>query len=419
MFRWMRGFRRARLFGQSSSGNVAIIAALSMPMLVGFCGLGVDTAYWYYQQRQLQGAADIAAFDAATALNAGSDSSTAVAQAKSAAAANGWISANGSITVNNPPTSGSHETSNSVEVILTDTVPQYFSGLFYSSTVTIQVRAVGTKNGSHVACVISLSSTASPGISVAGSGNLDSSNCDVISDSTTNDAISVSGNASLTVPCAVSVGSSTMSAGITLTKCTSMTNGAPPGHDPYANVVTPSIPGACQTVSNKQTSFSPGYYCSGIHITWSNATTFAPGVYYISGGNLKIDGGANITGTGVTFYFDNGSTVQMAGGSSVNISAPTSGTYSGIAFFGDRSDTSSAPSFGGGSGQVITGVLYFPSQNVSYAGNSASASQCTQVVGNTVSVSGNADFQGTCPGDGMSTVNEVTDGAPGAVTLSE
>ncbi len=180
----------------------------------------------------------------------------------------------------------------------------------------------------------------------------------------------------------------------------------------------PSVPGACQTVSNKQTSFSPGYYCSGITINWSDATTFAPGTYYISGGPLKINGGANITATGVTFYMASGNTVQMAGGSNVNISAPTSGTYSGIAFFGARADTTSSPSFGGGSGQVITGVIYFPSQSVGYSGNTSSASQCTQVVGYTVTVSGNADFQGTCPGDGMSTVN-VTEGAPGAVTLSE
>jgi hypothetical protein len=307
---------------------------------------------------------------------------------------------------------------NSVEVILTENVPRYFSAIYSSSAISIQARAVATKNGTHVACVIALGASASPAISVTGSGNLNSSNCDVLSDSTSSDAISVTGAGTMTVPCAVSVGSSPMASGISLTKCTSMTNGAPPGTDPYASVAEPSIPGACQSVSNKQTSFSPGYYCSGIDINWSNATTFASGVYYISGGNLKINGNANITGTGVTFYLSSGSTVSINGGASVNISAPTSGTYSGIAFFGDRSDSSSAPSFGGGSGQDITGAIYFPAQNVSYSGNSSSASQCVQVVAYTVSVAGNANFQGTCPGDGMSIMN-VTDDAPGSVTLTE
>lgn len=418
MRRWLPGFRRIRIFAVSNSGNVAIIAGLSMTMLVGFCGLGIDTGYWFYQQRQLQGAVDIAAFDAATALNAGSSVSDAGALAKSAAASNGWNSVNGTITVNSPPTSGTHQTTNSIEVILTENVPRYFAAIYSSSNITIQTRAVGTKNGSHVGCVISLSSTASPGISVSGSGSLSSPNCDVVSDSTTSNAISVGGSGTLTVPCAVSVGSSTLSSGVDLTKCTTMTNGAPPATDPYASLPTPSIPGACQTVSHGQTSFTPGYYCSGIDINWSSAVTFAPGLYYVSGGNFKANGSANISGTGVTFYMDSGSTVSFDGGATVSLSAPTSGTDSGIVFFGDRSDTSSAPIFNGGATQSITGVLYFPGQNVTYAGHGSSSSECTQLIANTVTVTGNAAFNATCPGDGMSTVN-VQDGAPGSVTLSE
>ncbi|HEX5279422.1 MAG TPA: pilus assembly protein TadG-related protein [Micropepsaceae bacterium] len=408
----------ARHFGRSQSGNIAIMAGFCMPILVGFCGFGVDTAAWFYRARQLHAAADIAAFNATVAMNAGASGSALTTAATTAASANGWQSANGTITVNTPPTSGSHETTNSIEVILTETVPRYFTSIYSSAGVTIQARAVGTRNGSHVACVIALSTSASPGISVGGSGNLSSTNCDVVADSTTNDAIGVSGSGSLTVPCAVSVGSSTMSSGVHLSKCTTMTNGAPPATDPYASVPEPSIPGACQTVANKQTSFSPGYYCNGISINWSNAVTFQPGVYYISGGGLTINGNATVSGTGVTFYLASGNSVHINGGANATITAPTSGTYSGVAFFGDRSDTTSAPSFNGGSGQVVTGVMYFPGQNVTYAGHSASASTCTQIVANTVTVTGNADFQGTCTGDGMSTSN-VADGAPGSVALTE
>ena len=410
--------RRARIFGQSNAGNVAIIAAISMPVVVAFCGLGIDTAAWFYRQRQLHGAADIAAFNAGVALNDGATGSAITTVATTAASANGWNSATGTITVNNPPASGTHETSDSIEVILTEPAPRYFSAIYLTSNFNITARSVATKHGSHVACVIALGVNASPGIGIGGTGNLDSSNCDVVANSTTSNAISVSGNASLTVPCAVSVGSSTLTSGVHLTKCTTMTNGSPPASDPYYSVPAPAIPGPCQTVTNKQTSFSPGYYCNGLAINWSAPVTFQPGLYYISGGNMTINGGSNITGTGVTFYLASGNTVKMAGGSNVSISAPTSGTYSGITFFGDRSDTASQPSFGGGSGQVVTGVVYFPSQAITYAGNSSSASQCTQVVGYTITVTGNANFQSTCPGDGMTTVN-VADAAPGSVYLSE
>lgn len=67
-----------------------------------------------------------------------------------------------------------------------------------------------------------------------------------------------------------------------------MTNGASPATDSYASVPEPSIPGPCQTVSNKQTTFSPGHYCSGIDINRSNDITFQPGTYCISGGNLTL-----------------------------------------------------------------------------------------------------------------------------------
>ena len=415
---FLQVLRCARKIAGADSGNVAIIAGISMTMLIGFCGIGVDTASWFYEARTLHGAADIAAYDAAVALNAGGTGSTLTTAATTAASANGWNSANGTIAVNNPPTSGPYLGSNSIEVVLTENVPRYFSSIFSAAPMTITARTVATKNGSHVACVIALSPSASPAISVGGSGSLDSSNCDIVSDSASSNVISVGGAGSLTVPCAVSVGSSTMSSGVHLTKCTSMTNGASPATDPYASIPAPSVPGACQTVSNKQTTFTPGYYCSGIHINWSAAVTFQPGLYYISGGNLTVNGGANITGTGVTFYLSSGSSVSMAGGSTVSLSAPTSGTYSGIVYFGDRSDTTSAPSFGGGSGQVITGVLYFPSQNVSYSGNSSAMSECTQVVGYTVTFSGNANFNSTCPGDGMTTVN-VSDAAPGSVIITE
>lgn len=429
MRRWLPGFRRIRIFAVSNSGNVAIIAGLSMTMLVGFCGLGIDTGYWFYQQRQLQGAVDIAAFDAATALNAGSSVSDAGALAKSAAASNGWNSVNGTITINSPPTSGTHQTTNSVEVILTENVPRYFAAIYSSSSITIQTRAVGTKNGSHVACVIALSASGNPAINVTGSGNLDSPNCDVVSDSTTSNAISVGGNASLTAPCAVSVGSSTMSSGVQLTKCTAMTNNAPPATDPYASVPTPTIPGPCITLTGKPTTISPGYYCNGLSVNWSADTTFEPGLYYIAGGNLDINAQANVAGTGVTFYMAAGNTVSIGGGATTNFSAPTSSTtwtgtqnspssYSGITFFGDRSATSGNNSFGGGSAQSITGVIYFPTENVSYAGGSSSSSDCTQVVSYTLTVTGNADFNNTCPGDGMSTIN-VQDGAPGSVQLTE
>src|SRR5690349_20407863 len=65
--------RRAKSFAAAFTGdrrgNISIVAALSMPVLVGFLGLGAEAASWYNGKRSLQNAADSAAVAAAT--NAG------------------------------------------------------------------------------------------------------------------------------------------------------------------------------------------------------------------------------------------------------------------------------------------------------------------------------------------------------------
>lgn len=57
---------RARRFAADRRGNVAIIAALALPALMGTFGLGAEVASWYANQRDMQNAADSAALAAAS-----------------------------------------------------------------------------------------------------------------------------------------------------------------------------------------------------------------------------------------------------------------------------------------------------------------------------------------------------------------
>jgi Flp pilus assembly protein TadG len=49
---------------RSSSGAVAVVTALVLPLLIGFSSLGIEVGHWYLLQRQMQGAADAAAISA-------------------------------------------------------------------------------------------------------------------------------------------------------------------------------------------------------------------------------------------------------------------------------------------------------------------------------------------------------------------
>src|SRR3954468_21953522 len=61
-----------RLIGDRR-GNVAIVAAMAMPALMGSFGLGTEVASWYANQRAMQNAADSAALAAASNASANYD----------------------------------------------------------------------------------------------------------------------------------------------------------------------------------------------------------------------------------------------------------------------------------------------------------------------------------------------------------
>jgi Flp pilus assembly protein TadG len=386
---------RFREFLKSRRGNIAIITALTAPVLVGFCGLGAETGYDYFRQRDLQGAADIAAYDGAMVLETSSTLSAITSASTSGASSNGWHSASGTITVHNPPQSGSNQNSNSVEVLLTENEPRFFTAMFVSGTVPVSVRAVAKYTPSTSACMLALDRHAQNAMQFWGNTNATFVGCQTVSDSDASNALSVGGNADVHVPCASTVGGDSVTSGLHLTSCGSVKNNAPYVADPFASIAAPPV-GSCGTTSG------PGTYCGGL--TFQGTTTLSPGVYVINGGTLQFNANANVSGSGVTFYLTNGATVSMNGSATVNISAPTSGTYSGLLFFGDRSQPTAVNKINGDASSLLTGTIYFPSQEVEFLGNFSGAGGCTQVVADTILYTGSSQFTTNCTGSGVPSI---------------
>ncbi|RVB58875.1 hypothetical protein EN906_32655, partial [Mesorhizobium sp. M7A.F.Ca.CA.004.06.1.1] len=71
---------------RSTGANVATIFALTLPVVVGAAGFGVETSYWYYNSLRLQATADAAAYAGALEQISGSDKPTIVAAATQSAA---------------------------------------------------------------------------------------------------------------------------------------------------------------------------------------------------------------------------------------------------------------------------------------------------------------------------------------------
>jgi hypothetical protein len=397
-------------FLKSRSGNVAIIAALTAPVLVGFCGLGADTGYWFFRQRELQSAVDIAAYNGAMALQTGSPQNVVQSASTGGASTNGWRSGLGAISVNTPPASGPNQNTHSVEVLLNENEERYFTSIVSNSPVPISVRAVATFDNTQSACMLGLNKTQADTVQFWGNAQADFQGCNIVSDSNSSRAFSVGGAAKVTAPCVNAVGGDYVTATLTLTACSSVKTKSPYIYDPYSNVPAPPV-GTCNAGPIGST-INAGTYCGGLSL--SGNTALNAGVYVINGGTLKINANANLTGSGVTFYLTNGATVQINGNSNMNLAAPTTGAYSGLLFYGDRTQATAKNTINGNATSLLTGAIYFPSQEVDFLGNFSGSSGCMQVVADTIYYTGSATFSTNCSGKGLGTIP-----VPGSVTLVE
>lgn len=381
----------------NNRGAVAIVFALSIPVVAAGAAYGLEVGAWYYDQLKLQQAADAAAYVAAMEDRAGATPSAISAAAQSAAAKDGFTTATDTLTLNTPPTSGPNQNANSAEVILTRTETRYFSAVFSNSPVTVTARAVATFSTAADACVLALDPSVSDAVTFSGSSTVSFTGCDVMANSISNSAIYSQGATTVTVPCLMTVGNVSINSGVTETVCKSPMTQLAPVADPYKNVPDPPVDGACMP-GNVIT--GPGHWCGGGKL---GPSPLPAGMYIIDGGSLTANGGANVSGSGVTFFLTNNASLTFNGNATLNFSAPTSGTYSGMLFMGSPSNSSSSLiKFNGTAGSVLTGAIYFPSQAVSYLGDMVGANGCTQIVADTVAWSGNANLSADCAAYGMS-----------------
>lgn len=397
LIRQTRGRRR---FARDERGVVMLIFAIMLPVVVGGAAFGVETTYWYYKRLALQAAADASAYSAAIERRAGRSEDDVEAAAELAAVDNGFDSGAGTIEVTPQNLSGG----GAVEVVLHEQAKRFFTAYFVQGNLNLTARAVATYNSAASACILALHPSASKAANFSGSSNLALVGCSVMANSLASDALNVQGSAHLSTECAISAGGVSATSGLTLTKCSSPITQAPPVGDPYASLPVPTPSGGCLNSPNSNGTINPGRYCNGL--TLKDNITLNPGVYYLEG-DFKANAGANVTGDGVTIYLakkgSNPSLVSMNGNATVNLKAPTTGTYAGVLFFGDRSVTcqGNCNSFNGTAGSKMTGAIYFASQAIQYNGNFSGLNGCTQVVGSTVEWTGNTSVAADCTAYGM------------------
>jgi len=383
------------------------MAALCMPLMLGFLGFALDVGMLSVEKRKVQAAADSAAIAGAAELSYGDYA----AAAQSAAALNGFTDGvNGATVTVNPsgsstpsPLYGAYAAQPGyVEVIVKQSTPTVFMGIFNFTSVNVSAHAVAGLGGTGN-CVYALNSIGTT-ILLNNNAQLSSPDCGVVDDSMTSPAISVSGNASITASSVESVGG--VYADNSGSKISpTATTGIAAVSDPLANLSPPSYsPSSCTadpltSHSNGGSTYSvgPGSANSttqnGSTVCYTSLTlgvngdtvTLNPGVYVITGA-LTFASGTVLGGSGVTFYLVGLGSVNIGNGATMNFSAPTSGTYDGILFYQDRSDILPA-TIEGGSSSTLQGILYFPSAAL-LIGNGSTSTVSAPIIASSLTMVG-------------------------------
>jgi Flp pilus assembly protein TadG len=397
-----------RRFRRDSAGAVAVIVAITAPVLIGAMGLGSEAGYWYLTQRKVQSAADTAAHGAARRMAVGDDVAQMTEIAEYLAGRSGVDMDAASVMVNRPPISGGFAGNGSaVEVTVTETVPRLFTAIWTMEPVPITARAVALVQSGGTGCVLALSDTEGA-ITVSGSSESTLSLCDMVSNATGTAFIMSGSGSSVSANCIQTVGTAEVTGNLQVA-CASLREHAAAVADPFADVEDPALSGACQSATvgqnNTTTVVSPieshtsgmqsRRYCNGLEL--SGDVVFEPGLYLIEGGDFRINSNAQVSGDGVVFYLAAGVSLQFNGTAMLDLSAPSSGPYAGLLIFGSRDSTGISHAINGNVGSTLDGAIYAPTSRLTISGNAqTSANGCTQFVTGTVTFTGSGSINISC-----------------------
>jgi hypothetical protein len=401
---WLARFAKAR------RGGAMIFFGLSLPVLAGGLALGVEMGVAYVEKRQVQTQTDAAAL--AAGLELAKDNETTFQQiAVKEAFRNGLdASLSPTIVVNRPPKTGAYVGKTSaVEVIITVKQPPMFSAIFRSESLPITTRAVAEVRKKADACILATDPAAANAALVTGTGNVTLQDCALASNAETSTAIKLEGTSKIKADTLWTTGKIDKSSGSTAETKLEPTSDAWAIDNPFAGLTIPAL-GPCTATAlsvSKDDTLSPGVYCNGLTLQGQAYVKLKPGTYYINKGDLQIKGQVKVRcecfnpTDGITFVLTdtanpaNTGTVYIAGGTDVDLKAPTSNTYPfpGLLIYQDPRVTDPGPArIEGGSAVILAGGLYF-GQEIQFAGNNTTASiKCLIIVGKTVTFTGETNL---------------------------
>ncbi|GEM_PF-6794620 len=423
-----------RVLWRDERGSMLPLMAGLMVSLLGISAVGVEIMSWYVSKREQQRVVDSAAVQGvyayanATASDEATRRTTALKRANAFAVKNGasgsgnensmiCSTSTGSTGVLARCSDGAYLTSSfvlatvgsssqtRVDVEAKQDHDNLIGRMFVGTTVigsTGAAALVGTT--ASPACVLGLASTGTS-VNLNGSPTVELEGCSVKS----NGDLDTGGSSALLNVDGV-YADSTITGNGQIAADADVKSGAfvDETADPYASFDYFSVCGSTSfngrpqlDVGNNATvTFSAGYYLNNSSSKILGTARLSPGVYYVKGDvTVGSQGSLRGTGDGVTLVICGN--IDASGTAGIDIVAPTSGAYAGVAIAANGTGTSK---INGGAGSTstnevsINGLIYVPNGSLDFAGHadSGSANECLQIIANVVTISGTSDFANDC-----------------------
>jgi Flp pilus assembly protein TadG len=390
-------------FVHNEDGVSIVFIGLLMPVLIGGMRLAAEVAYWQVHHRAVQNAADAAAIAAATNGNA----NNYAAEAKGVATAYGFKDGTGQITVAaTNPASATNCSSNCYVVKISDNVPLFLSQVVGyqgngNNSSTITASSVATSTTAYAYCLVALAGSGQQGITSNGAPKANLNGCNVMSNTsatchghnlgaavgdahgTDNGCGNIQNSNVPTVPDTFSG----LASNIPNNSC----GGSYPQEPAHPH--DPALP-AQNKWSGNFSNLGTRVVCGDQQL--SGNTTLNNTVMVIENGQLDTNG-YTLKGSGLTVVFsgtNNGGYQHVpSGGGTLDIQAPVSGAWSGVAMYQDPSLTSGVDVSAAGNSPTwnITGLVYFPHSSVTFSGavnKSSQGQSCFEMVVDNITING-------------------------------
>jgi hypothetical protein len=199
----------------------------------------------------------------------------------------------------------------------------------------IVVSATATLAGAANICILTLDGKKSSTFLMVNGSKVSASSCAIYANSTSPTAMKIEPDSTVKAGLVCSAGGAIFSPGKVVP---TPTFDCPQIADPLADRKVTKPVGACKAANfkNGTHTLDPGNYCSGISIVSSAKASFKPGDYYISGGEFRVAGNAEVSGSNVAFYLDgSAATLNLTGNSVIDFNGRETGPMAGMLFFED------------------------------------------------------------------------------------